>query len=128
MNFEEEKIYIKQIQSVLNTSEEDALTVNHIADAVGLPHGRTGEVVRNLLKKMIFAPYYVPVVSSHSGYWIATSELDIQQSIENLGYRIKGIEKRISGLKNAWEKKDEPPKEKQLELFSMFGDLFAKVF
>ena len=93
---------IAKIKSVLGTCSDDAMTVNAIAGATGLPHDRTGERVRHLLRLMIGEPHYVPIVSSHRGYWIAGSVEDVEDALSSLEDRQGGIQERMDSLREAW--------------------------
>ncbi len=42
-----------------------------------------------------------PVCSSHQGYWYSTDPNEIQQTIDNLENRVKGMDQAITGLTQA---------------------------
>ena len=116
---------IQHLKSVLGHSEDEALTVNDIANETGMPHDRTGETIRRSLKEMIESPYYVPIVSSPKGYWIATSVEDVEKAIMGLKSRQAGLQERIDILTEAWLIRSDVVPFDNEESSEDFGDHFG---
>ena len=91
-----------RLPSILGVEEEEAVTAKDLSEALGLPPGNTGETIRGIMRQLLNAPYYMPIVSSAKGYWLAGSVHDVEKSIEALQTRIVGIQSRIDSLREAW--------------------------
>ena len=95
----------KRIQKILQThkGKEHPITSAKIAEMLGIKeddtHAKTRAIIRECAEE-----YYLPLLSSNRGYYLAQSENELNQYIKNLDSRIAGIKERKRIIKNNFER------------------------
>lgn len=95
---------IEEIKKIIleHRGKTNAIKSREIANKVGIneddTHAKTREIIRDIKETD-----NLPVLACNKGYYLAETEEEFNEYIENLKNRIKGIEKRIQITTNNYK-------------------------
>lgn len=86
-----------RVWKALGLGRENAKTCDEIERIAGIPRDRRNFASRKILKGMLLKG--APIVSGNAGSYRAASNRDIEENIESLRSRQRGIEQKIQAHK-----------------------------
>lgn len=98
-------IRIKEIAEILSShrGKGNEITSAYIAKMIGIDEDDTHAQTRALIKQAA-EEFYLPLSSNRNGYFIMTSEAELDSYMSNLDARISGIEERKRTMKENFRK------------------------
>lgn len=88
------------------TSKDTAKTAADLADAVGIEDTEASPKTREAIKTLLrHDEYDLPIRSCHAGYYILTTQSELEEYLDNLDGRIAGIEERKELITAAYKQR-----------------------
>lgn len=96
----------KQAYAILRTrtSEAEAIHASELSEQLRLGDGQTSPAARELIEE-VTEQYNCPIVSSHNGYWVATTTEDLQDYLYDLRQRKAGLNQRMELVTAAFNRR-----------------------
>lgn len=99
---------LKELKGILmeHRGKKNAITSKKIAHKLGIDEDDTHPKTRKLVLECM-KEYQLPVGATNRGYFIITSEEELDEYVDNLNKRIRGDEKRRdAAIKFFWKQND----------------------
>lgn len=96
---------IDRLVSLLGDGKANALHAGQIEDSLNIGIGNTQEPTRDLIREAI-VNHNMPIGSTpQAGYFLIDTQTELDEAIQNLEQRIRGIQRRIDGLHSGWQQR-----------------------
>ena len=95
---------VKQVKKILmkHKGKRKSITSAEIADMLGIDDGDTHSQVRYLIKRCVYS-YPIPLAGDVNGYYIITSQEELDEYCDNLELRARQIHQRKNKMKKFYQ-------------------------
>lgn len=95
------EIDMQKLKKVLRKGKNLAKKADKLQRETGIKSGRTQEPIRSLIKRLIKSGLPIGSLPKY-GYWIIKNNKELEEVIENLKNRNKGVNNRIKEIREAF--------------------------
>ena len=95
---------VKQVKKILmkHKCKRKSITTAEIPDMLGIDDGDTHSQVRYLIKRCVYS-YHIPLAGDVNGYYIITSQEELDEYCDNLELRARQIHQRKNKMKKFYQ-------------------------
>lgn len=86
------------------TCQEEAITSGELSEMLDVDDGEANPHTRELIRETM-EERNLPIVSGHSGYWVAATTSEVESYLSDLDGRIAGIEDRKQEIVAAFNRR-----------------------
>ena len=90
---------------LLRGGKTNARHAYDIESSLGIEIGHTQEPTRELIREAIVVRKYPIGSTPQDGYFLIDTKEEFDEAVNNLMQRILGLERRIEGLRDGWQRR-----------------------